>query len=180
MAYESHYWRKIIKKEAVYLKKKLKLSHKDIEDNIDEHFSYVEIKIMTLAYIARKLADSHKLPDNTLQRKVELIIHPVTGKLKSFFDFEGEYDLVVEKNTELKIRDICNQIIHSYVLQAVGNRTKAFKYFWFVSDTNKNKGLYKIEIDRFIKIMLEIANSEVMKMTMHYDKKTGKRVYTHE
>lgn len=170
MAYESYYWRKIIKKEVLYLQKKLLLSHREIEKKIDEHFSYVEIKIMSLAYIARKLADTNKLPDKTLRQKVKLILYPATGDNERLYvDIEREFGLSTPVEAVLSVRNICNQIIHSYVLQVVGNTKYSFRYIWFVSHDHKHKGLYCIKISKFLKIMIGISQSEVGSVVTYFN-----------
>lgn len=173
MAFESYYWKQGIKTDVLYLENKLKLSHSDTEINLDKHFSQVEIKLMTLAYIVRKLADTGKLPDKALLRKIHLEFHPriESFERRSYSDIEREYDLSKTQKTSLSLRELSNQIIHSYVLQVFGTKVRTFKYLWFVSDKQRDFGLYKIEIKKLLMEFLVIANSEVTTMRSHYDNK---------
>lgn len=180
MVYESYFWRRLIKRDITYLRKKLKLTHKQVKDNLDEHFSYVEIKLMTLAYVGRKLADTKKLPDATLNGVIKLKIYPATGDNKRlFFDFEKEFDLNKPSEARLTIRQICNQMIHSYFLQAVGSSRRAFKHVWFVSDYHRSKGLYSIEIEKFLRIMDSVRLRYVTSIKT-FRNKTGEIVSIHK
>ncbi len=179
MAYESHYWRQILKRDLTYLNKKITLTHKEVGDRIDEHFSYVEIKLMTTAYVIRKLADSGKLPDNTLNKAVSVICYNRNKSEPSrpFIDIEREYNFNSKSVTALPLRDICNQIIHSYILQVVGNNKRAFSEFWVTSDFNKEYYLYEISLKQYIKTLRQVANIQVTKLTTSFDEKKGKWIY---
>jgi len=175
MAYESHYWRQILKREVRYLDKKLKLTHRETEKNLDKHFSEVEIRIMTLAYIIRKLSDTEKLPDAVLVKSIKLVLYPrITDfSRRSFVDIEREYNLDKQSVSFLTLRELCNQIIHSYILQAVGSSRRTFKYLWFVSDYKRDSGLYQITIAQFLKLVHTVSDSHVSKMTATYDMEKG-------
>ncbi len=174
MSFESHYWRAMIARELRLLEKKSRLTHSDIPDEkLEEEFSKLEIKVMTLAYAARKLADAGKLPDAALAKQMPLIKHPRIGdSYRGYLSFADEYDLEVGEQARLSLREICNQIIHSYVLQALGNRQRAFKSIAFVSDRDRRNGLYELEIAAFIKLMWHVHGSWVTRMDSTYDSST--------
>lgn len=180
MAYESYYWRQIIKRDTKYLENKLKLSHKDIEMDVDKNFSEVEIRLMTLAYIIRKLADTHKLPDKTLRRKINVNMYARVKdfKRRSFADIEREYDLKIKTERSLSLREVANQIIHSYILQTIGSSRRAFKYLWFVSDRNRDGGLYEIKIKKLLKEFRFVADSHVTQIRSVYDSEKGDWIKT--
>ena len=179
MAYESFYWRNLIRRDLVYLSKKMKMKHHEVEANIDEHFSYVEIKIMTTAYALRKLADTHKLPDITLNKLVKAQIYrrKVSEPPRAYGDMEKEFDFNTRKAGTIKLRDLCNQIIHSYIFQAMGSRTKAFNSFFVVSDYSRNKYVYEVSLSTFIKATNWAINSYVTNATAKYNTKLGKWIY---
>jgi len=179
MSYESYYWRKIIKRDIRYLENKLKLKHKDIEDNLEEHSSNVEIKFMTLSYVARKLADSHKLPDKTLEKKIKTVVYSRSKKARRVFgSIDKEYDFETFSVGEIKMRDLCNQVIHSYVLESSGTTRRAFRYLLFVSDRAKDNGLNQVDMKDFIKVMKQVAESYVTSFNSEYD--SGKEEWTYE
>ena len=179
MAYSSYYWKQIIKKDVRNLDKKLQFSHSEIEKDIDKHFSDVEIKIMTLAYIVRKMADTNKLKDVLVEEELNVKIYPRNKNFerRTYIDIYEEYDMHKCTSSKFRIRKICNQIIHSYLLQAVGNHTKAFKYIWFVSENDKDKGLYQIAIKDFLNLLLKVANSQIRTIHASYNEKEDKWVY---
>jgi hypothetical protein len=181
MAYQSYYWRQIIKRELSKLQKALSYTHKEVDTDLDKHYSHLEIEIMTLAYVVRKLAHTGKLPDKTMDLKIKAVRYPPLedcGK-RWMVDLDKEYDLGVEgENVSMELWDICNQIIHSHILEPEGSYRRAFKYLYFVSDKKKNGGINKIEIADFIKLINVVADSEVKEMRSTYDKKEEKWIVT--
>lgn len=171
MAYQSYYWKRAMKRDARFLLRKCTLSHADIENDIDKHVSDVEIKVMTLAYAARKLADTHKLPDLTLKRKTTIRVYPRIkhSRRSALMKPEAEYNLNSPRAGTLELRQLCNQIIHSYLLEAVGSPRRAFKAIWVVSDRRKDVGLYEIDLKRFCQLMLRIADSHVSRTHWRFD-----------
>ena len=179
MAYSSYYWKQIIKRDVRLLDKKLQLSHAEIEKDLDKHFSDIEIKIMTLAYIVRKMADTHKLPDVLTEEELKIKVYSRNKgfQRRTYIDISEEYNLENSSSTKFRIRKICNQIIHSYLIQAVGTRKKAFKYVWFVSEGDKDKGLYQMTIKDFLRLLLKIANSQIRTVHATYNEENGEWIY---
>lgn len=174
MAFESYFWRKSLNRDISYLEKKLRLSHKEIEKNIDKHFSTLEIKIMEISYAVRKLADTYKIPDGLLDEKIKMNFYPrSTNQKRAFVDIEKEYNLKKTLGAELKIREVCNQIIHSYIFQSTGNSRRAFTHILFVSDRDQDEGLYSLDLKSFLKKVSKIVNTQVTKISAEYDKKKG-------
>lgn len=182
MAYESFYWRSILKRDLTYLLKKTEMSHDEVETDLNRHFSFVEIKIMTVAYIIRKLADSNKLPDNVLKKNLTLTSYPIrtNHKPRAFVDIFKEYDLDKPQSKKISLRELCNQIIHSYVLQADGDSDKAFTEFWVVSDRDSRSGLTEIPIKSFVEWGREVTNKHVTKMEARFDEEKDKWIYKRE
>lgn len=179
MAYESVYWRKTLKRDLTNLLKKTEMSLGEVETDLDRHFSFVEIKIMTVAYILRKLADSNKLPDNALKKNLNVISYPVqiNRHPRAFVDIFEEYDLDKPQSKKISLRELCNQIIHSYVLQAVGDSDKAFTAFWVVSDRDSKSGLIEIPIKSFVAWGREVTDKHVTKMEARFDEAKSKWIY---
>lgn len=182
MAYESRYWRTILKRDLTYLLKKTDLSHEEVEKDLDRHFSLVEIKIMTTAYIIRKLADSRKIPDLTLNKlvKVKNFSPRSDENPRPYVDLFKEYDLGNFSYKKITIRELCNQVIHSYVLQAIGDQRFAFTTFFVVSDRDSQSGLFEVSIKSFVEWGREVAEQYISKSEAKFDKVEGKWIYRNE
>lgn len=177
MAYQSYYWRQIIKKELGKLQKTLTYSHKEVDIDLDKHYSHLEIEIMTLAYVVRKLAHTGKLPDKTMGLKIKAVTYPPLEDCGTrwMVDIEKEYDLGVDGvKVNIELWDMCNQIIHSHILEPEGSYRRAFKYLYFVSDKKKKGGINKIVVADFIKLIKVVADSEVRELRSEYDEKEQK------
>ncbi len=83
---------------------------------------------------------------------------------------EEQYEFKNKIEKKLKIRDVCNQIIHSYTFQLVGYRSKIF-YVFFNSDHQKNKYLFKLKIKDFLKVIERFADNYLSSMSIIYCEK---------
>ncbi len=80
---------------------------------------------------------------------------------------EEQYKFKNKMERKLKIRDVCNQIIHSYTFQLGGYGNKIF-YVFFNSDYQKNKYLFKLRIKDFLKVVEKFANNYPSSISMIY------------
>jgi len=180
MSFESYFWRKTLKRDASYLAKKMELGHDSIEDErFDEYASNVEIKIMTSCFSIRKLSDSGKLPDAVLSQTIQLTSYPRKDEAgpRPYPDPVRDYELDQPASAELSLREVCNQVIHSHILECFGDDKKLFSSFCFVSDRDKDIRLYEWKLDDFLKCIHEVAESYVTKVEATYKEESGKWVY---
>lgn len=72
MAFESVFWRSKIKREISFIKKKMDINMREIEDEnrFESIFSHIEIKLFIIAYSLRKLMDTYKFPDDVPKKKI--------------------------------------------------------------------------------------------------------------
>lgn len=177
MAFESKYWKNIIKRDIAYIKK---IIAKNVDtykndDKLEEAFSKVEIKIFNIAYALRKLSDTRKVSDKLANSSYKIDSYPKTKKRITHMNnhrLDEHYDFSKKIELEMKIRDICNKIIHSYIFQLIISRKK-FTYIDFTSDHTKSKYLLSFKINRFLQVAEKFANSYPSKSTMIFDAKIG-------
>lgn len=183
MAIESYYLRKKIKYHLTTLGKYLELE--DIpethDESVDEYYSNVEIKIIEICLLTRKLEDLGKLPDDTLKNaKLKIKKYKSKGpeEQRAYVDFEKEYNLDDCNDETVSLRDVCNMVTHSYILQATGSGTHAFSDLLVTSDNTQFKGLYLISITSLIKACRNVVDLYPNHMTALYDPKLHKWVHT--
>jgi hypothetical protein len=182
MAIESHYLRNKIKYHIARLKKGTLLTHEDIpDDKVDQYYSGIEIHVIEIAALTRKLRDLGKLPDNTLEGiQVNLIRYESKGpdSQRAYVDMEKEHDLDSPDEDQLPLSRIVDIVIHSYILQAIGDEDHAFTNFYVTSDNTRFKGLYSIELSKFNEACLKAANAYPSSIHAVYDMKAQKWIHS--
>jgi len=180
MSFESRYWKKFLKKDIDYINRKLKINldeieydeDEDEEDEFEEIFSMIEIKIFIIAYSLRKLIDSKKISNEISNVKLEVCLYPKKGKgLVTFINshkWDKHYNFDKKKRKRMYIREISNQIIHSYIFDLV-RYGKRICYIYFVSDRNRNKYLLRIKIKDFLEIVRRFSKDFVVYTHSIYD-----------
>lgn len=180
MAFESRFWRSLIRKDIDYLRKKIEIKLDfENEDNykIDESISYIEIKLFNIAYGLRKLLDHHKIPN-----KVNANILKVNffSKRKNYKDgvfdllynpdFDERYDLSHRREETIRLRALCNHFIHAKIFQPYANRLGAVKYLFFVSDDKYEKKLYSVDIKRLLRFFKRAIDTQVKSISISKEK----------
>lgn len=182
MAIESRYLRRKIKYHLTTLEKFTKLVDipDDEDDRVDEYYSAVEIKVIEICSLMRKLDDLGKMPDNALSGN-SVSAGTFTSKgpdsQRAYVDMEKEYDLEKPTPTTLSLRTVCNIVIHSYVLQAEGDEDKVFRWIYATSDFTQFNGLYRIELAEFIEGFRSVVDLYPSELRAYYDK--GKQKWVH-
>ncbi len=174
MAFESYYWRRDIKRDIRLIRSKMAINIFPIMDErLDEIFSIVEIKLFLMAFSIRKLLEARKLPDSIANKTIKVKKFPRNSTRSSFFNFETMYDFKNPQSENLKLKDILNQFIHAYFFQAFSTRKGNLRYVYVTSDKAKNKFLYVVNIQTFLKFIEKISVQEVTRSETHFDPKSG-------
>lgn len=182
MAIESYYFRKKIKYHLTTLEKYTQLTNipDDNEYRQDEYFSAVEIKIIEICSLMRKMEDLGKLPDKTLAKsKVKAQVFKSLGpdSQRPFGDMEKEYDFNDSRTVNLTLRDVCNMVMHSYLLQSMGEENVAFKWLFVTSDYSQFKGLYMININEFIDTFRSVVDTYPNHLEAEYSIEKQRWIY---
>jgi hypothetical protein len=156
MIWESSYW----KSDLIKIGKKLE-KRKAQKKWPDSSSANTEKDIMISAFMIRKLFDSNKIDQRMNNKEIEAVTYKSNGKqinwMKNLFP-ERYFDLENPKNEKVKLKDICNQIVHSYIFMLLMNENNNLFSFWYVSDYNKFKYLIELKLDDYINVLNEIGN----------------------
>ena len=181
MAIESRYLRQKIKYHATAIMKYMALTDFPDEKS-DQYYSAVEIHVIELAALTRKLRDlGTKLPSKTLESKIiKLVRYESQGpdSQRAYVNIEKEYDLDHSKQDTLPLSRIVDLIIHSYVLQAIGEDEYIFAHIWVTSDLSRFSGLYQISLKNFIDACVEVSNTWPTSLSAEYDQVAKKWIHT--
>jgi len=127
---------------------------------------------MFAAFISRKLFDSGKISQKLQNQALSVIKYPSNGEKihalrrlspERFFHLEGP-----TKGT-IVFRNLCNQIIHSYIFMLI--MENGLKYFWVASDYNKFKFMYQIDVKEYAQILMKIGKYWPTETRYEFDEK---------
>ena len=121
MIWESWYWRTDLKKFADSLRRRQNQMR-------DPSLARCEQTFMVGFFYVRKLIESRKLSRDFADRQVKAISYPTMGKHIHLINFRRDVDelfnLDAPKQTSVKVEDLANQLIHSYVLYLSTNKER--------------------------------------------------------
>ncbi len=151
MIWESCYWKEPLLEVAVKLSRWPRVKHWT-----EERLVQIEKDVFVSFYAIRKLLDSNKLSDTTRILQTNLYSYKSLGKpvtLMNWHDVDELYNLSNRNCEKLKLRYLCNQIIHSYVFVPSHNDYGGMGSFLFCSDRMRNEKIYEIEIEEMKRIL---------------------------
>jgi hypothetical protein len=73
---------------------------------------------------------------------------------------DQHFDLEHPERIDLPIRDLCNQLVHHYVLFAVRGQRRRFEVVLVFSDYKRNKCLYELNVPDVLKAFSVFAGEE--------------------
>ncbi|MEC9491695.1 hypothetical protein [Flexistipes sp.] len=168
MICESSYWKDKLISTASFLKEK-----KQQKQWRASSYAKVEQEIIISFYSIRKLMDSNKLSENIIKYDIPVVEYSARDKQAFFLNIhkiDELYELDKPKEKSIKLRSLCNIIVHSYIFQIVTKHdNKGFDSILFNSDYTKDKVLYCILVDELIKIIETIGQNYPWKFNYKYD-----------
>ena len=169
MIWHSYEWKQ-------YLKRLLRDLKRKIQKGSDEVPFLVERNIFIIAFTIRKLFDSHKTTDKLASLKFPFRMHKKIGGRhhdRTFHTADPEYwDLHTYTLGEFKIRDVCNEIIHSDILTWIGDEQQ-IEGFYIASEIRASKRLFQTDFETFIQITDLVLSDSVVSGSISFDE-TGK------
>lgn len=135
----------------------------------------VDMIILTVAIIARKLFESGKLSDDAENYKIcvkEYIPRRHIDRLHSWVE-DGDYSWGEYQEKSMPAKYICNLIIHSYAYGLCFTEKHKLYSIFVVSDQFRNELLYEVTIADLTKYLKFIATDSVSEVSMKFDTKKG-------
>lgn len=110
-------------------------------------FVRIEMTTFSSAYLIRKLLDAGKLTDRTRDSRVRVKMSKNIKNVTrlNWHRIEELYDFSLSHSEEITIRDLCNQLIHSYVFVVALNKSGGLDALYFAADKQRNKALCRIQ-----------------------------------
>ncbi|HMG16164.1 MAG TPA: hypothetical protein VK590_11990 [Saprospiraceae bacterium] len=148
---ESYYW----KEDLIAHAKKLKpvKNPPRFSERLVVNF---EKELIISFFLIRKLIETHKVSQKSIQYRAEIFCYKPTGKKitrLNFTAFDEIYDLKNEQKVQKSIIFITNQFIHSCTIFAFRNlKNRNWDGVYACSDYERDKTIYHIPINEIIKI----------------------------
>jgi len=111
----------------------------------------LEKEIFIGFFAVRKLIEANSIPRDLINRNFKLLMLPRKKIIVDEFDRLVPYDHVGCEETNINIRDICNQFIHSYHISPSGSNGTLIGFF-INSEYQSKKGIYLITIFDIVEI----------------------------
>jgi hypothetical protein len=174
MIWESWYWRDDLTKFASSLLKRTKQKRWP-----DAALARCEQTIMVGFFYVRKLIESKKLSRNFATRNVKVTAYPSKGTHVHWMNYRRDvdelFDMDQPKPRSIKIEDLANQIIHSYVFYLTmggGHQAAPLTGVLVASDYIRNAEIFEVSIKDILAIFQLAAKGEADKTReITYDKK---------
>ena len=141
-----------------------------------------EMDFFVAFFSVRKLLESHKLSDDTIEMKMNLKVYPPKSKRGKLFNWHKLDDHFYMNRDNAVTKDLlflCNQIVHSYIFVLSFDRADCLEGVFFTSDYQRNKSLYFIHIDKVVEICKKVGADYPNQMSSYFDHKKQDYVITH-
>lgn len=171
MIYESWPWRHDLLKDADLIERWLRKP-------IGERRSVLlEKKVFVAAYAVRKLLESDKLSSATDKREIPIdrfpSIKPISKQDR--WDIHLHYNLEHGSPDTLPLYRLIDLIIHSFIFLEWQNEDSDTWYFALTSDRTRDKELYLIAFDEYLKLLRYVANDDPQVIIYRRDPETNQR-----
>ncbi|MBZ0122125.1 MAG: hypothetical protein K8H88_34345 [Sandaracinaceae bacterium] len=170
MIYESHYWKDDLLKRADSLAKRANQRRWP-----DASLAKIEQDVMLIAYSTRKLMEAGKLSNQTAATAVPVSSYAAIGKpvhRMNWHRLDELYDVANPSATSISVKDLCNQIIHSYVF-VVSAGENGLEGFLVASDRDRNKRLLDVSLPAFLDTVRIIGTDFPNSVSWTWDTKLG-------
>lgn len=185
MSIESHYLRTRIKQHISVVKRYMSLDVDSLDDKrLEDVCSSIEVNIIEIAALTRKLRDLGKLPDNTLEDTLIPVLQfesKGADSQRAFADIGKEYDISKSISIDLKLSRLVDLIIHSYILEVNGyDDSKRFASILITSDFSRFSGIFRVNLKDFLEACSRACEQYPSSIYATYDSTKKSWVYTRE
>lgn len=156
MIYNMSYWQRELGRVAQRLRR-----HATQRRWRDASDASVEKCLMLGFYRVRKILDAFQPPPN-LPTMVPVTSFPRTGTRLSpigWPEFAEAFDLTKATSEQIALRDLCNQVIHSYFFSSWIGPDGHLRGAFCCSDKQKNRKVYRVGIEQAIALLEAIGRS---------------------
>jgi hypothetical protein len=156
MIWESGDWKEDLLKIALKLSKRIHQKRWT-----ERSFFLFEREMFFAFYSIRKLIEAKKLSDYVVEAKISLQAFKSMGLPVTRFNrdrINELYDLQNPSNKSIKLKDICNQFIHSYIFVPCFGEFNELDGIIFCSDHTRKHRVFKLAIADLIEALKMVGS----------------------
>ena len=168
---ESYYWKVDLLRQNSALKARAAQKRWT-----DASFARCEQTIMLGCFSIRKLIESRKLTDKVAEKSLQIRCYPSNGKVVTLLNkhkIDNLFDLDKPKKRLVKLRFLCNQVIHSYVFTLLFHEGGSLSSILVASDNERSRALWEIPAGLLIKVFEKVGNDDVTEVRYQFDSAKG-------
>jgi len=129
----------------------------------------IEKEVFLSFYIIRKLIESRKADPAVSGLNCAITKYPIKKEAQPSTDpktFGLTYELFRGSRTELNLKVLCNQFIHSFIFWPFTPFKRDMLGIYFASDSQSKTGLYYITLIKVIEIILSAGRNRVINLKL--------------
>lgn len=169
---ESHYWRAALREDMVTLRRLNTFARWSEKRQV-----LFERQLILVACQIRTLLDHFRINAAFARRQLHAQFNRKVGSTPvtrlNALDLIAHFDWSELRYVRMPVRDVCNQLIHHYVLLALRSRG-AFTHVAVFSDRTRNTGLYVLDVAELLQFFAGFAEdgsaSSVVRFRWHESK----------
>ena len=165
----SYYWKKDLFCCIYQIKKYNKVNL--LSEKFDHTYHQIQRAIHFSAFICRKLVEDHKLTDDIDNYFLPTSMHLPIKEINRIWRIVDDeyYDIDNFQHKKIKAHDICNWLIHSYIMQLKLDFSNGVLEFWVSSDYTRNQKLYYISLNNWLLYLRKVRTSYMRHRSEKYD-----------
>ena len=164
---ESYFWRRELRTDLAWLH-----SRRRVRRWTEKQQVLYERRLMLVAFQIRTLLDRPKVSRAARSIHLDAQIYPKTGKrpvtVLNATALDENFDLENPRAVRLSIREVCNQLMHHYVLFAMRGSKGAFDTILVFSDYRRHHGLYELDMGLFLETIDVFASEASAADHVHF------------
>ena len=146
---ESCYWREKLRDEIKWLRNNQKYKRWS-----EKQMVLYERKLMLVGFQIRSLLERERIAKAYAKKKLEIKRYEKVGKKPltklRYTNYDELFNMKEPKSDSLSAPQICNQLIHYYVMFTLSNEKRIFTTLLVVSDYQRHACLNEIDISKLI------------------------------
>ena len=169
---ESYFWRQELRREVAWLRR-----HQRFRRWTEKQQVLFERQMILVAFQIRVLLERPKVGARARRTKVSGRLYPKIGSesvnISNAVAIEDHFDLERPQSIQLSIREVCNQLIHHYVLFAIRGARQCFELVVVFSDYKRNACCYEFAVDDLLRAFALVASEEsaASRLAIRWDEK---------
>jgi hypothetical protein len=166
---DSYVWKDRLRRERATVRRKLRQSRVDA-DCLEQALVAVEVFAFLTGYITRKLFEAKKMSDELESAAMEVVMYPRRNlayklDLLNANHLDRAYDFGAPETKTLGVQQLCNMLIHSFVLTPVTDEARrSCEGFLVNSDRTKDEELVFVAWADFDVLVDEVIGDHVVEM----------------